>query len=202
MTILKTAFDIDGVLYHTWVPLEKLLWDRHGIELKGKERENYRIEETLGREVMEDVVSLALSKEYADESYVDKEAVRWVERLYHTTGKAIPFITSRKGKEDTLYTLDNYIVQDRFPYILVMRDRFDMPSYTLKPIQMNEIGCVAIVEDSPEVCNVVEEAGFIVMLVDREYNKDCNPTVRFTDKQWDMVYHLCMITECKFKGKK
>jgi hypothetical protein len=83
-----------------------------------------------------------------------------------------------------------------------MRQQFDVPSYTLKPIQMQELGCVAIVEDSPEVCNVVEEAGLIVLLVDRSYNQDCNPTVRFTDEQWDLVYHLCMITECKYDGKR
>lgn len=195
MNLLKTAFDIDGVVCHTWKIIIEVLGEL-GWPVTEDDMVSFRLEDCLNipYDVIRTAIVKSLSKEYMHRKPIDTEAVCCIRDIYEKTGKTIPFITSRKSPEDTEYYLENYIVRGQFPYI-VRHGSFDdgLKCWDRKCIQIQELGCIAMVEDAPENLLALSKYRIIPLLRDRPYNKYCNWALRFTS--WKPVYDLILSLE-------
>ncbi len=196
MSLLRTAFDIDGVMCHTWKTMLTLL-NKEGYEVGEDDLTKFRLEDCLDvpEEVIRKVVTDVLTENYMSTIPVDEEAVEGVRALNKLTGKTIPFITSRKDRDSTIYYLENYIVKDDFPYVVECGSWDDgLSAETRKLIQMRQLGCVVMVEDAPETLQLLSLHHIVPVLVDRPYNKYCTWALRLTD--WGPLLNLV----CKLEG--
>lgn len=192
---LRTAFDIDGVVCHTWkVIIEVLNEEGYGITEDIFTR--FKIEDCIDipKEKLREVIAKVVSREYMSRKPIEHDAIRCMVGLHYYTGKTIPFITSRKDPENTIYYLENYIVRGQFPYIVKHGSWNDgLTAWDRKLIQIKELGCIAMIEDAPETLGVLSKNGIIPILIDRPYNKYCTWALRFTD--WDAVFNLALALE-------
>jgi uncharacterized HAD superfamily protein len=194
--LLKTAFDIDGVVCHTWKIILDLINEGRHIPFTEDDLTKYDLRTVLdiAEEEFRGVIAKSLSREYMDKKPIEEEAVTSMFFLHKITGKTIPFITSRKEPEDTIYYLDNYIVKGQFPYI-VRHGSWDdgLTAWDRKLIQIQELGCIAMVEDAPETLQTLLLHNIVPILIDRPYNQYCTWALRFTD--WRAVFNLALALE-------
>lgn len=194
-TILRTAFDIDGVVCHTWKVIIEIL-NEEGYVVTEDDLTTFDLVQCIDilKEDFREVTAKSLSKEYMDKKPIEEGAIWCLRDLHRITGKVIPFITSRKEPENTIYYLENYIVKGQFPYI-VRHGSWDdgLTAWHRKLAQIKELGCIALVEDAPETLKLLSEHGIIPILVDRPYNQYCTWALRFTD--WDAVFNLTLALE-------
>ena len=201
INVLRVAFDIDNVICDTHTHILDYLETYYFIELPSiEEQEDYRIEKYFDKnkypwidEAVHNAVSFALSRDNCEKINVDYKVVMYLEHLYINLGKSIPFITSRQNHEDTKHFLDNYAVKGAFPYKLHTRNDKTIPSANVKAEQMVEFGYLAIVDDSPEVADVVTLYNKIVLLKDMPYNRKCKNGIRFYEFQ--SIYNLILALE-------
>jgi len=195
MKLLRTAFDIDGVVCHTW-KLMLELFNEEGYNFKEDDLTSFKLEDCLRvpEEKIREIITKSLSREYMNKKSVEDKAIWCLRNLYRITGKIIPFITSRKNPEDTVYYLENYIVKGQFPYI-VRHGSWDDGLNTMdrKLLQIKELGCIAMVEDAPETLYKLSEHYIIPILIDRPYNRYCTWALRFTN--WRAVLNLALALE-------
>jgi uncharacterized HAD superfamily protein len=200
--LLKTAFDIDGVFCHTWETIIEILNDK-GYDVTEDDLVGFDLRSYLPIPVedINDAITISLSREYMPHKTIDPHAIMCVRNLYKMTGKTIPFVTSRKNPEDTVYFLENYIVRDQFPYHVEhgsWDDGMTTPIRKLK--QLINLKCEAMVEDAPETLQLLSDYGFICMLRDRPYNQYATWALRFTD--WREVYNVALRIESYVGGNK
>lgn len=199
--LLKTAFDIDGVFCHTWTLMIEL-FNEMGYNVVEDDIVEFDLNKCLDIPPADvrKVIDASLARENMDRKIIDTDAVACVRLLHFLTGKTIPFITSRKEPEDTVYFLERYIVKGRFPYKVwhgSWTDGKTCPDRKLE--QITEAGCVAMVEDAPETLKLLSEHGIISMLRDRPYNKYATWAFRFSD--WREVANLAINLELAYAGR-
>jgi uncharacterized HAD superfamily protein len=196
MKLLKTAFDIDGVVCHTWKVMLELINEGRHIPFTEDDLKEYDLVACLdiAEKEFKGIIAKTLSKEYIHRTPIEYEAIACMRNLYLRTDKTIPFITSRKEPEDTMFYLENYIVRGQFPFI-VRHGSWDdgLTAWDRKLAQIQELGCIAIVEDAPETLQVLSQHGIIPILIDRPYNQYCTWALRFTD--WRAVFNLAIVLE-------
>ena len=196
MNLLKTAFDIDGVVCHTWKVILDLVNEGRHIPFTEDDLKKYDLRTVLdlAEEEFRGVIAESLSKEYMGIKPIEYEAIGCMWGLHQLTGKTIPFITSRKEPENTVYYLENYIVKGRFPYI-VRHGSWDdgLTAWDRKLAQIKELGCIAMVEDAPETLQLLAQHDIIPILIDRPYNQYCTWALRFTE--WRAVFNLAIALE-------
>jgi hypothetical protein len=167
-----------------------------GYDVTEDDITSFKLEDCLDipKDIISMVVGMSLSKGFMNTKPIEDGAIWCLRNLYRLTGKAIPFITSRKEPENTIYYLENYIVKDQFPY-LVKHGSWDdgLKTWDRKLKQIKELGCVAMVEDAPETLRVLSENYVIPILIDRPYNRYCTWALRFTD--WRTVLNLALMLE-------
>jgi uncharacterized HAD superfamily protein len=148
----------------------------------------------IAEEEFRGIIAKTLSREYMGKKPIEEEAIACMRDLHIFTGKTVPFITSRKEPEDTIYYLDNYIVKGQFPYI-VRHGSWDdgLTAGYRKLAQIKELGCIAIIEDAPETLDLLSWHGIIPILIDRPYNQYCTWALRFSD--WRAVFNLMLALE-------
>jgi hypothetical protein len=172
------------------------LFNEEGYSFTEDNLKSFRLEDCLGlpKEKIRKVITKSLSREYMNRKVIEDGAVWCMRNLHRLTGKVIPFITSRKEPEDTIYYLENHIVQGQFPYI-VRHGSWDdgLTAWDRKLLQIKELGCIAMVEDAPETLRKLSEHYIIPILIDRPYNKYCTWALRFTD--WRAVLNLVLALE-------
>jgi len=193
--LLKTAFDIDGVFCHTWELMIELFNDM-GYDVVEDDMTCFDLNKCLSvpQETIREVIEMSLSIPLMDRKIIDKQAVACVSLLHFLTGKTVPFITSRKNPDNTVYFLDNYVVKGKFPYVVRHGSWTDgLKAGERKLQQINELGCVAMVEDAPETLKLLSENGIISMLRDRPYNKYATWALRFSD--WREVANVAIRLE-------
>ena len=196
MNLLKTAWDIDGVVCHTWKVMLELINEGRYIPFTEDDLTKYDLRTVLdiAEKEFRGIITKTLSKEYMHRKPIEDEAIACMRDLHRLTDKTIPFITSRKEPEDTMYYLENYIVRGQFPFI-VRHGSWDdgLTAWDRKLAQIKELGCIAMVEDAPETLQVLSQHGIIPILIDRPYNQYCTWALRFTD--WRAVFNLALALE-------
>ncbi len=195
-TLLRTAFDIDGVVCHTWKVMLDLINEGRHIPFTEDDLKEYDLKTCLdiAEKEFRGIIAKTLSKEYMSKKPIEEEAIACMRDLYLYTGKTVPFITSRKEPKDTIYYLENYIVKGQFPYI-VRHGSWDdgLTAWDRKLFQIMELGCIAMVEDAPETLQLLSQHDIIPILIDRPYNQYCTWALRFTD--WRAVFNLALALE-------
>lgn len=194
--LLRTAFDIDGVVCHTWKVMLDLINEGRYIPFTEDDLREYDLKTCLdiAEKEFRGIITNALSRKYMDKNPIEKRAIKCMWDLHWRTGKTIPFITSRKEPEDTIYYLENYIVKGRFPYIVCHGSLDDgLTAEDRKLFQILQLECVAMVEDAPETLELLSKHGIIPILIDRPYNQYCTWALRFTD--WNAVFNLALALE-------
>lgn len=193
--LLKTAFDIDGVVCHTWKLMIEI-FNEKGYNITEDDMTCFNLEDCLNipSSVIREVIEESLSRENMPRKEVEKEAIECLKLLHNLTGKAIPFITSRKNPENTIYYLKNYIIKGQFPYNVRHGSWVDGKTCGERKLeQIQEFGCVAMVEDAPETLKLLTEHSIIPILIDRPYNRYATWCLRF--KEWQGVFNLAMALE-------
>jgi uncharacterized HAD superfamily protein len=193
--LLNTAFDIDGVVCHTWKTIIEIL-NEEGYAVTEGDLTKFDIRDCLDitREEFNKVIAKVLSRECMNRKPIEDKAIWCLRNLHRLTGKTIPFITSRKDPENTMYYLENYIVKRQFPYI-VRHGSWDdgLTAWDRKLAQIKNLECIAMVEDAPETLQVLSQHGIIPILIDRPYNKYCTWALRVTD--WKVIFNLALALE-------
>ena len=194
MKLLRTAFDIDGIFCKTEKVILDDLNEQNGLNLRLEDWVLYSAEESfsLNKDVVRKAVDTALAKDSIYRIPINDVAIWTVCEIYSKTRKKIPFITSRKSKEDTEYFLDRCIVKGRFPYELRYGVKGSL-AWVTKLHHMNDMNCNIIVEDAPDTCDFLVECGKVVLLYDRVYNRYATNGLRFSN--WEDVYNFVLVAE-------